>query len=293
MGYTVSHLLKYSYPKSIRLAVGSILATVALTGLSSCSQFSSTDSADTNASDSQTNTTVPSPERLVAHVVDTHPFNPESFTQGLEVDENGELLVGTGHYGKSRIYRADIETHKESASSRMDIDHFGEGITLHGDTVWQLTWKAGEAIKRDARSLKEKDRATYSGEGWGLCAFDDVLWRSDGTSELTSHDPETFSRKSHFTVTVDGQEIDQLNELECVSHNGEKYILANVWFSTDIYKIDPATGEVTAIIDASSLKNNAADDHNNALNGIAHIPGTDRFLMTGKRWPDLYEVELR
>ncbi len=67
-------------------------------------------------------------------------------------------------------------------------------------------------------------------------------------------------------------------------------VYANIFTTTDIVRIDAATGEVTAVIDASSLPNNATPDPNHVLNGIAHIPGSDRFLLTGKRWPDMYEV---
>jgi len=111
---------------------------------------------------------------------------------------------------------------------------------------------------------------------------------SDGTAELRRLDPGTFGEQSRFTVTRSGEPVAGLNELECV--DGEIY--ANVFLTTDILRIDAATGDVTAVIDASSLPNRATDDPNHVLNGIAAVPGTDRFLMAGKRWPDLYEVEL-
>lgn len=226
-------------------------------------------------------------EKLAVEVVEVHPFDDSSFTQGLEVDEDGTLLVGTGQRGESRIYRTTLDG-EELASAELAPDLFGEGVTRTGDRLWQLTWQAGVAVQRDADTLAETGRVRYPGEGWGLCARQDELIMSDGTEQLRRVDPETFEERERFTVTLDGEPVDMLNELECVE--GDVY--ANVFLSTDVLRIDAATGEVTAVIDASSLPNNALPDPDHVLNGIAHLPGTDRFLLAGKRWPDLYEVEL-
>lgn len=224
-------------------------------------------------------------ERLTVEVVDVHPFDETSFTQGLEVDEDGRLLVGTGMRGDSRIYRSTVDG-RQSDSQELDEEFFGEGVTRHGESVWQLTWQAGVALQRDADTLAEVGRAEYEGEGWGLCARQDELIMSDGTDRLRRVDPETFAERERFAVTLDGEPVTGLNELECVE--GDVY--ANVFMDTDVVRIDAETGEVTAVIDAAGLANNAAPDPNHVLNGIAHIPGGDRFYLSGKRWPDLYEV---
>ena len=80
--------------------------------------------------------------------------------------------------------------------------------------------------------------------------------------------------------------MDNLNELECV--DGQVY--ANVWMSDDILRIDPSSGDVTAVIDTARLQHRPYEDPNAVLNGIAHIPGTDEFWITGKLWDDLYRV---
>lgn len=226
------------------------------------------------------------PEQLRAVVVDTLPFNTDYFTQGLEVDQDGNLLIGTGQYGESAIYRITPGSLEVLDQADMDEDLFGEGITRVDDSIWQLSWQAGEAIKRDAATLEETDRVSYPGEGWGVCRMDDELIFSDGTDELRHLDPTTFEEHGRTSVTLDRQPVDNINELECV--DGQVY--ANVWLTEDIYRIDPASGEVTARIDTSELINNAEPDPDNVLNGIAHIPGTDEFYVTGKRWPDLYKV---
>ena len=223
-------------------------------------------------------------EHLVPEIISTHSFDSTSFTQGLELDGD-ELIVGTGQYGGSRIYRSSVDG-QESVSQSLDPEFFGEGITKSGDAIWQLTWNEGVAFKRDADTLKELDRVSYDGQGWGICSTDDALITSDGSSTLTFRDPETFAENSTVDVTLDGSPVGNLNELECV--DGEVY--ANIFLDTDIMRIDPNSGEVTAVIDASNIPNNATPDTNNVLNGIAHIPDSDRFYITGKRWPDLYEV---
>ncbi|RSZ61479.1 glutaminyl-peptide cyclotransferase [Corynebacterium hylobatis] len=225
-------------------------------------------------------------EQLVPRIVAVHPFDASSFTQGLELEEGGTLLVGTGEYGESRIYRTTLEG-QELASAGLEPERFGEGITRHGGHIWQLTWRGQVAVKRDADTLEEIDRVPYPGEGWGLCSTGEELIMSDGTDTLRRLDPGTFAELDRFQVTADGLPQENLNELECV--DGDIY--ANVFLTTDILRID-ADGTVTAVIDAAGLPNNAEPAADHVLNGIAHVPGTDRFLVGGKRWPDLYEVEL-
>ncbi|NLZ58361.1 MAG: glutaminyl-peptide cyclotransferase [Corynebacterium sp.] len=222
---------------------------------------------------------------LVPEILATHEFDESAFTQGLEVDGD-QLIVGTGQYGTSEIYRTTLDGVKSNVQP-LDDQYFGEGITRAGEHVWQLTWKAGIAFKRDAETLDVVEEVSYAGQGWGLCAQDDgALIMSDGTSQVRHLDPVTFDESSRVTVTLDDEPVESINELECV----DGMVYANLFTETDIIQFDPATGKVAAVIDASNLPNNAAADSNNVLNGIAHIPGTDRFYLAGKRWPDLYEV---
>lgn len=248
-----------------------LAAAIAALGLSSCASPPEPEPVD----------------RLVPVVEDRLPFDPTSFTQGLEVADDGTLYVGTGQVGQSRLYRS-TEDGRELTSVPLDPEYFGEGITRVPETgtLWQLTWQDGVAIKRDAVTLAETGRATYSGEGWGLCSRPGEVILSDGTAQLRRMDPETLSERERFTVTLDGAPVERLNELECVGDE----IYANIFTSTDIVRIDATTGAVNAVIDASGLPNNATSDPNNVLNGIAHIPGTDEFYLAGKRWPDLYRV---
>ncbi len=239
----------------------------------------------------------PPAHQLRAEIVATHPHDPGAFTQGLEVDGN-ELLEGTGLEGRSWLSARSIDTANvpavisEADRARVDLDDdlFGEGITVAGDTVWQLTWKDGVAIARDRDTLAERRRVGIDGEGWGLCARSDDLVMSDGSAELTFRDPVTFAERDRVTVHRDGRAVSQLNELECAD-DGTVY--ANVWKTDEIVRIDPTTGRVEAQIDASALRDELPHGDSgdiDVLNGIAQIPGTDRFLVTGKYWPSLFEV---
>ena len=238
-------------------------------------------------------------EYLVPKVVAMYEFDGSSFTQGLEMQDADTVLVGTGQRGESRLYKRRLDG-TELASVDLEPEFFGEGITQHGDNIWQLTWQEHTAIKRSAATLAETTRVQYSGEGWGLCAQDDALVMSDGTAELRVLDPETFAERERVTVTLYGKKLRGLNELECVSSD----VYANVFGSTEIVRINmtdnrrDSVGTVTAVIDASGLENRSAPDLEHVLNGIAAVKDEhgdvvdNRFLLTGKRWPDLYEVEL-
>lgn len=241
---------------------------------------------------------------LTAEVVAEYPSDPTSFVQGLEVMPEGDLLVSTGREGSSRIYRTPLTgavsvgdgagppgAPVPTVSVDLDPEFFGEGSTRHGDTVWQLTWKDGVAVKRDAATLQETGRVQYPGEGWGLCTNGERLVMSDGSSTLTFRDPETFGETGRVEVTLDGEPVTQLNELDC--SDGE--VWANIWQSDRIVRISQATGEVTGVLDTSGLDLPARDRRGaDVLNGIARVPGTpDHYLLTGKLWDTVYEVTVR
>ncbi|MCQ4627339.1 glutaminyl-peptide cyclotransferase [Corynebacterium sp. CCUG 65737] len=273
-------------PNRVRLPqiAMSAVTAVSIIGLTACAPSSSEGSSEQQDS-SQV-------EQLTVDVLERYDFDESSFTQGLEVAPDGTLYVATGQEGESRIYRSTIEG-EELASQDLDREFFGEGITQVDDHLWQLTWQNEVAIKRDADTLDEIDRVNYDGEGWGICHRDDggeVIF-SDGSDQLRRIDPDTFAERERFTVTMDEQPIEGLNELECVGDD----IYANIFMTTDIVRINADTGAVEALIDASPLQNNATPDPNHVLNGIAYLPNTSgagqEFLLSGKRWPDLYRVK--
>ena len=142
----------------------------------------------------------------------------------------------------------------------------------------------------DATTLEKTGEFPYEGEGWGLTNDGKSLILSDGSSALRFLDPATFRVERTIAVTHRGKPLEGLNELEYVK--GE--ILANVWLSNGIARIDPRDGRLTGWLDLSGLAKKAAPNNPDAvLNGIAHDPTTDRLFVTGKLWPKLFEIRVR
>ncbi|MGA6165420.1 glutaminyl-peptide cyclotransferase [Amycolatopsis magusensis] len=222
----------------------------------------------------------PVTEQLRAEVLETLPHDVGAFTQGLELD-GGTLYEGTGLVGKSAL-RAGPLGQPPVTEIPLPSPLFGEGITVTGDSVWQLTWQNQTAIEYDKATLTERRRVSYEGEGWGICQQDSGrLVMSDGSAELTFRDPATFAE----TGSV-GVQRDKLNELECVGDS----VYANVWQTDEILRIGP-DGAITGHIDASGLLSAPEAGGADVLNGIAAVPGTDEFLLTGKLWPKMFRVK--
>lgn len=226
------------------------------------------------------------PERLRVEVLATMPHDIAAFTEGLEL-AGGTLYEGTGLESRS-VVQAGPPGQAPSVRVTLPAPLFGEGVTVVGPTLWQLTWQNGVAIQRDAATLAEQRRVPYSGEGWGLChqPARDRLVMSDGTSTLTFRDPRSFAETGRTTVRADGETYSQINELECVGDT----VYANIWQTDTIIRVDSASGQVTASIDASGLLSGDERGRADVLNGIAAVPGTDQFLITGKLWPKMFRV---
>ncbi|GGR31820.1 glutaminyl-peptide cyclotransferase [Streptomyces netropsis] len=228
-------------------------------------------------------------QSLRAVVRDTLPHDPRAFTQGLEF-RGATLYESTGVVGQSSL-RAGPPGKPSTRYVELPAPLFGEGITLSGAKLWQLTWRNGIAIERDPTTLAERRRVSYRGEGWGLChqrvAGRERLVMSDGTDRLTFRDPDTFTATGGVNVRQDGAPATGLNELECTS---DGFVYANVYATDTILRIDPHTGTVTAHIDAAGLLTASESRGAQRLNGIAAVPGTDGFLITGKLWPHMFQV---
>ncbi len=236
----------------------------------------------------ETTTTAPAPSDLIGElqldVLNRFAHDTSAFTQGLAIVD-GDLIESVGLYGSSGARRYVAGTPEPLASTDLGDEFFGGGITPVGDTIVQLTWREGKAIIRSGKTLDEVNTFDYSGEGWGICDDGNQLIMSDGTATLTFRDRTTFEPVGTVDVTRDDQPVVNLNELECV--NG--FVWSNVWLSDEILRIDPTNGEVVAWVDASSLvpAGVASDD---VLNGIAYSAESDSYFLTGKRWPELFEV---
>lgn len=223
-----------------------------------------------------------------AYEVTAHfPHDPTAYTQGLVWDDS-VLFESTGLYAHSELRRVDLRSGRVLASRALAADRFGEGLALLKGRLYQLTWKAGVAYTYDAATLAPGDSLRYAGEGWGLTTDGKSLIMSDGSDSLRVLSPSTFRVQRIVHVRYKNAPLYQLNELEYV--NGE--VLANVYQSNWVLRIDPATGAVREAIDFTDLYRDRpvlAD----VMNGIALAPDGRQLLLTGKQWPVLFEVQLR
>lgn len=230
--------------------------------------------------------------RWTVEIIEWLPHDPEAFTQGLEIT-GGTMYESTGLRGQSSLRTVDTVTGEVVARVDLADDLFGEGLTVVGDTVVQLTWQSGTALVYDRSTLELVGEHAYQGEGWGLCLSGDVLIMSDGSDRLARRDPQTFDLLGAVTVTAPGYggRLDYLNELECV----EDLVIANVWQTDGLLVIEPESGRVVAAIDAGPLVGDASRNSSHdmdVLNGVAFDPDTATLWMTGKLWPRLYRVRI-
>jgi glutamine cyclotransferase len=164
---------------------------------------------------------------------------------------------------------------------------FGEGVTVLEDEIFQLTWRDGVCFVYDRATFELKRRGRYRGEGWGLTTDGRSLILSDGGSRLRWFDPQSFRLTRTLAVRDRGRPLDNLNELEYIG--GE--VWANVWHSDAIARIDPETGQVAGWLDLRGLVPRLP--HREAvLNGIAWDEKNKRLFVTGKDWPNLFEIRL-
>lgn len=228
---------------------------------------------------------------LVWRVVNQFPHDPQAFTQGLTI-HRGELFENTGLRGQSSLRRVALTTGRVLQQRDMSPGHFGEGITVLNENIYQLTWQAGLGFVYDRKSFKKLRRFRYEGDGWGLTHDGKRLVMSDGTAVLRFLDPETLEQTGSVQVSDGDQPIGDLNELEYVRGR----LLANVWRTDTIVRIRPEDGQVDGWLDMGALRERAeqaAPGHRlDVFNGIAWDDKAERLFVTGKRWPLLFEIEI-
>ena len=221
-------------------------------------------------------------------VVAEHPHLTTSYTQGLQFID-GQMWEGTGQHGESRLQKIDLTTGRATVVATLPRSEFGEGITVLGDRVYQLTWMNNVVHIYDRATGKRIKDIRYSGEGWGLTTDGEMLYMSNGSSRITRLDPDSFSRRSAITVTLRGEPINYLNELEWIDGR----IWANVYTLDQILVINPQTGVVEGVVDLRGLlPESERTPSTDVLNGIACDPETGRIFVTGKNWSKIFEIEI-
>jgi glutamine cyclotransferase len=240
--------------------------------------------------DSMTAQHKPSPAPISGYrVVKVYPHDRGAFTQGLQYVD-GVLYEGTGQHGQSGIRKVKLETGEVLQKQPLDPKYFGEGITVWGDTIVQLTWQSELGFVYDKNTFKQLRTFTYPGEGWGLTHDGTRLIMSDGDARgaLRFLDPKTLKETGRLVVRDGGVPVMHLNELEYV--RGE--MLANVWQTPRLARISLKTGDVTGWIDLTGLLDPRDAVGTDVLNGIAYDAAGDRLFVTGKYWPKLFEIKI-
>jgi len=219
-------------------------------------------------------------------VINTFPHDPRAFTQGL-VFEDGFLYEGTGLNGRSELRKVELETGNVLQTHKLPEEFFGEGITIFGDRIIQLTYQSNVGFVYNKGTFELLREFSYPTEGWGLTHDGKYLIMSDGTPMLYFLDPETFAQNHKIMVLDQDSPVWGLNELEYI--NGQIY--ANVWPTERIVRIEPETGRVIGWIHTEGILHDHSEPVD-VFNGIAYDAANRRLFVTGKFYPKLYEIKL-
>jgi glutamine cyclotransferase len=240
-------------------------------------------------------TTAPATPVINYSVARFFPHDTSLYTEGFLVHE-GKLYESTGSPNdhpetKSLIGIIDLATGK--MDQKVEIDrkkYFGEGILILNQKLYQLTYTNQVGFIYDAVSFKQIGQFAYANkQGWSLTTDGKDIIMSDGTSKITFLDSATLKPVKTLAVTENGLPVESLNELEYI----KGFIYANIWLTDFIVKIDPSTGKVVGRLDFTSLSFEAKNKNPevDVLNGIAYDAATDKIYVTGKLWPNIYQIE--
>lgn len=228
------------------------------------------------------------PKNISYSIIATYPHDTSSFTQGLAVYK-GIMYEGTGEYGQSKLMKTDFKTGKIEKTAPLNEKYFGEGITILRDTVYQLTWQNKVVFAYTLKDFKKVKEFPINTEGWGITTDGKELIVSDGTSNLYYYEPSTFRLLRTQSVTEGGSLAFNLNELEYI----DGYIYANQWQQPYIFKIEPSSGQIKGKADLNEIwkRVKSKDPHADVPNGIAYDTSSKKIFVTGKLWPELYEIQ--
>jgi glutamine cyclotransferase len=234
------------------------------------------------------------PEEYTYKVVKVFPHDTSSYTEGLQYVD-GLLYESTGNYGTSTIRKSDLNTGKALKITKLDKKYFGEGISVVGDKVIQMTYreKVGFVYDKNSLNLLSTFENKVGNEGWGMGFDGKKLYFDDGTSRIWFLNKDNYHLTGYIDVFDDKQAINEINELEYIDDK----LYANVYTKDTILVIEPKTGAVLKRVDMKNLWPLAArpqdyDNVNNVLNGIAWDEKGKRLFVTGKKWPHVYQIEL-
>ena len=223
------------------------------------------------------------PKSYGYRVINTYPHDEGDYVQGLFF--NGDTLYeSTGQDSKLKKYDLSGRVYKQI---ELDDQFFGEGIVLHKEKIFQLTWNSEKAFVYDL-NLKQIQKYQYTGEGWGITNYKDKMIMSNGTHLLKIIDPNSFTQIDEVQVCDYNGVVESINELELINNK----LFANIYTTNNVLIIDVSSGIVEGVIDLSGLWQEQPKSTNHVLNGIAYHKKDDKLIVTGKLWPYLYEIEI-
>lgn len=227
------------------------------------------------------------PELFECKIIKTYPHDKKAYTQGL-IYENGIMYEGTGQKGESVLRKVNFENGKLISELSLPAQYFGEGITIFNDRIIQLTWTSRTGFVYDKNTFKLITTLQYPTQGWGITTDGKKLIMSDGSATIHFLDPEYFNEISKIDVYDHEGSVNNLNELEYI----DGLVYANIYQTEEIIAFDPVTGKVLKRIDCRKIiPDGYHNEQDNVLNGIAYDKENDRYFITGKRWPSLFEVK--
>ena len=230
------------------------------------------------------------PELYTYEVINEFPHDMTAFTQGLEFDGD-YLYEGTGRKGQSSLRKTNLETGEIIQKIDLDYNYFGEGITVLGNKIYQLTWNSKTGFIYDTETLEIQGSFQYgkSQEGWGLCNDGSRLYKSDGTERIWILNAETLAEEDFIEIVTDKSVFNKANELEYV--DGKIY--ANVWQKESMMIINASTGAIEGVVNFGGLKERVKQHPDlDVLNGVAYHPERETFFVTGKNWNKLFEIRI-
>ena len=226
--------------------------------------------------------------QLSFQIVDQQSQDRDAFVQGLAFDQS-HLYLGTGGYGSSYIAKINSSTGHTIVQESLPARYFGEGVTVLGDLLYQLTWRSGTGFVRDRETLQVIEQFRIAGEAWGITNDGTHLIVSNGSASLTFYNPESIKPIRSITVTEEGRRIKRLNELEYI----DGLVWANIWYEDRVVVINPQSGEVVASLNLEGLlPKKERWPNTDVLNGIGYDATNDSVWFTGKRWPWRYQLEI-
>jgi glutaminyl-peptide cyclotransferase len=263
-----------------------------LLGVACHEDTKSNENAITTSETAQSN----EPPVITFSVLNALPHDRDSYTEGLLIHE-GKLYESSGapqEYDKTRSVVGIVDPVSGKLAVKAELDkkiYFGEGISILDNKLYQLTWTNKKGFIYDLKTFKKIGEFSFpSKEGWGMTTDGSSLIMSDGSSNLTYLDPVNFKTNRIVGVTDNNGPVGNLNELEWVNGN----ILANIYQTPYIIRIDPGTGKVLGRADFSNLIKEVKlkDPDVDYMNGIAFDSVKNKIYITGKLWPNIYEVKL-